>query len=65
MCNHLNDKHVETAENLVINLYNLIEYSDNYSETTGSLWQYNRDEQNVTAAGNLDNVTENDSSSFK
>ena len=65
MCNHLNDEHVETAENLVTNLYNLIEYSDNYSETTGSLWQYKRDEQNVTAAGNLDNVTENDSSSFK
>ena len=65
MCNHLNDEHVETAENLVTNLYNLIEYSDNYSDTTGSLWQYKRDEQNVTAAGNLDNVTENDSSSFK
>ena len=39
---HLNDEHVETAENLnlVMNLYNLIEYSDNYEQTSGSLWQY-------------------------
>ena len=36
--------------------YNLIEYSDNYSETSGSLWQYYRDEQN-------DNLA--DSESFK
>ena len=26
-------------------MYNLIEYSDNYSETSGSLWHYYRDEQ--------------------
>ena len=25
-------------------MYNLIEYSDNYAKTTGSLWQYFRDE---------------------
>ena len=25
-------------------IYNLIEYSDNYAKTTGSLWQYFRDE---------------------
>ena len=25
-------------------MYNLIEYSDNYSKTSGSLWQYSRDE---------------------
>ena len=27
-------------------MYNLIEYSDNYAKTTGSLWQYFRDEPN-------------------
>ena len=27
-------------------LYNLLEYSDNYAETSGSLWQYYRDEPN-------------------
>ena len=25
-------------------IYNLIEYSSNYSETTGSLWFYSKDE---------------------
>ena len=61
---HLNSEHVETAENLdlIMNLYNLIKYSDNYSDTSGSLWQYKRDEQNMTAAGAIDNVNANSSS---
>ena len=25
-------------------MYNLIEYSDNYSKTSGSLWQYYKDD---------------------
>ena len=25
-------------------MYNLIEYSDNYSDTSGSLWNFKRDE---------------------
>ena len=25
-------------------MYNLIEYSDNYSDTSGSLWQFKRDD---------------------
>ena len=25
-------------------MYNLIEYNDNYSDTSGSLWQFKRDE---------------------
>ena len=29
---------------IVMSLYNLIEYSDNYAKTSGSLWQYYRDE---------------------
>ena len=29
-----------------MSMYNLIEYSDNYAKTTGSLWQYFRDEPN-------------------
>ena len=33
-------------------MYNLIEYSDNYSKTSGSLWQFYRDEP----ALNNDNV---------
>ena len=41
---------------LVMPMYNLIEYSDNYEKTSGSLWQFKRDEPN-------DNI--NDSESFK
>ena len=37
-------------------MFHLIEYSDNYSKTSGSLWRYYRDEQN-------DNLA--DSGSFK
>ena len=29
-----------------MSMYNLIEYSDNYSKTLGSLWQYCRDDPN-------------------
>ena len=32
--------------NIVMPMYNLIEYSDNYSKTSGSFWQYYRDEPN-------------------
>ena len=28
-------------------MYNLIEYGDNYSVTSGNLWQFKRDELNV------------------
>ena len=64
---HLIDEHIETSDNLdiVINLYNLIEYSDNYNQSSGSSWQYKRDEQNLNAAGNIDNFNANDSSSVK
>ena len=41
-------------------MYNLIEYGDNYSDTSGSLWQFKRDE----IEGNVD-LTANNSSSFK
>ena len=44
---YLNDEHVDTAENLdlTMDLYNLIEYRDNYSDTKGSLYHYKRPEQ--------------------
>ena len=28
--------------NITMSMYNLIEYSDNYSDTSGSLWQFKR-----------------------
>ena len=47
-CNlEINDEHVDTAENLDIAMpmYNLIEYSDNYQDSSATLYQYKRDEQ--------------------
>ena len=46
--------------NIAMPMYNLIEYNDNYSDTSGSLWQFKRDE----IIGNI-NLTGNNSSSFK
>ena len=31
---------------MVMPMYNLIEYSDNYSKISGSLWKYYRNERN-------------------
>ena len=64
---HIYYEHVETAENIdiITSMYKLLEYSDNYAESSGSLSQYKRDEQNMTAVGNPDNINTNDSSSFK
>ena len=43
----------------------MIEYNDNYSDTSGSLWQCKRDESSINNAGNLANVTTCNSGSFK
>ena len=42
----INDEHVENAEDLefVLPMYNLLEYSDNYQDSTGRLYQFKRDE---------------------
>ena len=63
---HISNEHVDNADNLdiVMSMYNLIEYSDNYSDTSGSLWYFKRDEQNMNN-GDPTNVTKADSSSFK
>ena len=52
--------------NIAMPMYNLIEYSDNYSDTSGSLWQFKRDE----IEGDVDLTVDaqhipNNSSSFK
>ena len=63
---HINDEHVDNADNLdiIMPMYNLIEYSDNYLDTSGSLWQFKRDEQNMSN-GNPANVAIANPSSFK
>ena len=45
--------------------FNLIEYSNNYSDTSGSLWQFKRDEQPINSNGAFINITAENSSSFK
>ena len=61
---HINDEHVDNADNLdiVMPMYSLIEYSDNYSDTSGSLCHFKRNEQDMNN-GNPVNVT-TDGSSF-
>ena len=46
--------------------YNLIEYSDNYSKTSGSLWKYCKEIPVVSDNGNIVNFNENNTTdSFK
>ena len=64
---HINDEHVEIAENLdiVMPMCNLIEYSDNYADSSGSLYQFKRDESPMNDAENPLNVALDNSTSFK
>ena len=54
----INNAQIDNAKDIdiIMPMYNLIEYSDNYAKTSGSLWQYFRDEPD-------DNLA--DSESFK
>ena len=47
----INNTFIDNAEDLDIamSMYNLLEYSDNYSLTSGNLWNYCRDEVNEDA----------------
>ena len=65
-CNlEINDEHVDTAGNLdiVMPMYNLIEYSDSYQDSSATLYQYKRDEPPEDDA--VANLTANNSNSFK
>ena len=64
---HINDEPFETAEDLdiIMPMYNLVEYSDNYADSSGSLYQFKRDESPINDAGNPNNVALDDSTSFK
>ena len=44
----INDTEIDPVQDvdIVMTMYNLIEYSDNYSKTFGSLWQYYKDDPN-------------------
>ena len=58
----INETFVDDAEhiNIAMPMYNLIEYSDNYSDTSGNLWQFKRDEIEENVDLTVDNL-----SSFK
>ena len=45
--------------NVVMPMYNLIEFSSSYSKTSGGLWQYYRDEQALTDIATLDVFPDN------
>ena len=56
----INNTQVDNAKDIdiVMPMYNLIEYSNNFAKTSGSLWQYYRDEPN-------DNLANSESFKFK
>ena len=54
----INDEHVDNTDHLdiIMPIHSLIEYSNNYSDTSGSLWQFKRDKKNMNN-GNPANAT--------
>ena len=56
----INNTDIDNAQDIdiVMPMYNLIEYSDNYSKTSGSLWQYYKDDPN-------DNIENSESFKYK
>ena len=63
----INNVLIDNAEDLdvVMPMYNLIEYSKNYRKRTGSLWNYYRDEPNDFPANNYNANPITNSASFK
>ena len=53
----INGAKIDNAEvlDVVMSMYNLLEYSKNYRKTTGSLWNFYRDEPSSTIGAN--NIT--------
>ena len=63
----INNKQVDDAYsiNVVMSIYNLIEYSDNYLKKSGILWQYCRDELTLVNDGTIASfTTDNATNSF-
>ena len=54
--NRINNTEIDTARdiNIIMPMYNFIECIDNYSKTSGSLWQYYKDDPN-------DNIVQSES----
>ena len=60
----INNTLIDNADDLdiVMPMYNLLEYSKNYRKTTGSLWNYYRDEPNSRAVGYINYSIKNSNS---
>ena len=54
----INGIQIDNAEDLdvVVPMYNLLEYSKNYKKTTGSLWNYYRDEPSDPLSSNSESL---------
>ena len=63
----INNVLIDNAEHLdvVMPMYDLLEHSKNYRKTTGSLWNYYRDEPNDFPANNYNADPITNSESFK
>ena len=61
----INNTQIDNAKDMdiVMAMYNLIEYSDNYSKTSGSLWYQYRDEPFLGANGAVADFPANDNNS--
>ena len=62
----INNTDIDNTKDIdvVIPMYNSIEYNDNYSKTSGNLWLFYKDEPALTDAGAIKKFPDN-SSSFK
>ena len=60
---HFNDTFVDYANfiNIAMPMYNLIEYSDNYSDSSGNIWSFKRDD----VLNNADVTNDDNTPSFK
>ena len=63
----INNTQVDNAKDtdVVMPMYNLIEYNDSYSKTSGRLWQYYRDEPALDIKKNINFPADNNGISFK
>ena len=63
----INNELIEDAEDLdiIMSMYNLLEYSKNYRKTIGSLYNYYRDELTDDASNSFANINIVNSNSFK
>ena len=53
----INNAQIDNAKDIdiIMPMYNLIEYSNNFSKTSGSLWQYCKDIPTLNDNGNIVN----------